>query len=180
MLYFWKNAVNNLTFSELNMIKKFTFVLGLLITLNGCTRDDICAEETATTPLLIITFKDSNNPLLAKTVNNLSVQSTDANSVFVFEQNSIDSIAIPLKVNSDITEYRFIKNDGNSTENTDIVLFNYSRQDIYVNRACAFKTVYNELSGTVEDEGTTNWINSLNVINTTIENETAAHITIFH
>ncbi|QNJ98907.1 DUF6452 family protein [Constantimarinum furrinae] len=162
------------------MIKRILFALALITIFNGCTRDDICAEETATTPLLIITFKDSNNPLLPKSVNNLTIESTDANNVSVFVQNTTDSIAIPLKVNANNTEFLFIKNDGTSSENTDTVNFTYTREDIYVNRACAFKTVYAELSATVENEGTTNWINTLNVINTTIENETAAHITIFH
>lgn len=162
------------------MIKRIFLVLVILIGLNGCTRDDICSEGTATTPLLIITFKDSTNPLIAKEVSNLTVETADLNNTAVITQVSTDSIGIPLNTGADTSMFRFKKDDGGTNPNTDVVTFNYSREDIYINRACGFKTVYDNLSVNLQDEGTANWIYSIEVLNQFIENESQAHITILH
>ncbi len=162
------------------MLKKFILIIILLPVLNGCTRDDICSEGTATTPLLIITFKDSANPLEAKEVPNLTVETADNNSTQVIAQTSTDSIAIPLNPGANLTNYRFKSDDEGTNPNTDILGFTYNHDDIYVNRACAFKTVYSDLLVNLEDEGTANWIVSIEILNQTIENETQAHITILH
>ena len=162
------------------MIKRIFLVLVILIGLNGCTRDDICSEGTATTPLLIITFKDSTNPLMSKQVPNLTIETADVNNTAVITQVSTDSIAIPLNSGADNAMFRFKKDDGGANPNTDVITFNYSRQDIYVNRACGFKTIYDDLSVNLQDEGTANWIYSIEVLNQFIENESQAHITILH
>ena len=162
------------------MLKKIILIITFLSILNGCTRDDICSEGTATTPLLIITFKDSANPLEAKEVPNLTVETADDNSTQVITQTSTDSIAIPLNPSANLTTYRFKSDDEGTNPNTDILGFAYSHEDIYVNRACAFKTVYSDLLVSLEDEGTANWVVSIEILNQTIENETQAHITILH
>lgn len=162
------------------MFKRILFIIIILSTVQGCTRDDICAEGTPTTPLLIITFKDSANPLISKEVPNLTIETADANSTQVITAVSTDSIAIPLNVSTDSTKYRFKQDDGGDNPNTDILTFSYTREDVYVNRACGYKTTYDNLSVAKEDEGSANWIFLIEVINQTIENESQAHITILH
>ena len=161
------------------MIKKTIFFL-VLISLNGCTRDDICPEGTPTTPLLIITFKDNSNPLLAKPVTNLSVVTADIGSAQVIAPTTTDSIAVPLKAGADLTAYRFTKDTGGDFPNTDILTFSYTREDLYVNRACSFKTVYDSLEADLQNEGTANWILDMDPLTTRIENENEAHIVILH
>jgi hypothetical protein len=162
------------------MLRRIFFITTVLLTLNGCTRDDICAEGTPTTPLLIITFKDSTNPLISKEVLNLTIETVDVNPTQVMTMVSTDSIAVPLNVSTDLTKYRFKKDDGGDNPNSDIVTFSYSREDIYVNRACGFKTTYDGLSASKEDEGSANWIFAIEVKNQKIENELQAHLTILH
>ena len=58
--------------------------------------------------------------------------------------------------------------------------FTYERSNIYVNRACGFKTTYAALSAREDDLGVTDWILNLNILKTTVEDETEAHITILH
>ncbi|PKA84321.1 hypothetical protein ATE92_2503 [Ulvibacter sp. MAR_2010_11] len=166
--------------SEKDMLKKIIILITIFTALNGCTRDDICSEGTATTPLLIITFKDSANPLVAKDVPNLTIETADNNSTQVITQTTTDSIAIPLNVSADISKYRFKYDDEGENPNMDILTFTYSREDIYVNRACAFKTVFDNLAAAKEDEGSANWVFSIIVEQQRIENETQAHITILH
>jgi hypothetical protein len=155
------------------------FALGMIL-LQGCTRDDICAEGIPTTPLLIITFKDISNPSAAKVVSNLTVE-TDYEESVVVAAATTDSIAIPLRTGANDTRYRFIQGDGGPTENTDIVTFGYQLEDVYVNRACGFKTTYTSLSMLVEDsQGDNNWIENQEIIINEVIDEQQAHITIFH
>ena len=147
----------------------------------GCTRDDICSEATQTTPLLIITFKDAINPVQYKLVSNLSVTTTDDPAIEFIKSVTTDSIVIPLKNNVDITRLIFTEGDTEESEgNPDTVTFSYIRENIYLNRACAYKTIYKEINMEVDPENNTNWIQNSEILLTNVENENQAHITIFH
>ena len=162
------------------MIKKTILLFWVILSLNGCTKDDLCPEETPTTPLLIFTFKNVLNPLLAKTVTNLTIETDEEPPVIYMTNISTDSIGVPLKTGADSVRYRFIQNKGETNEIIDIYEFNYERADVYVNRACGFKTIFNGLTARKEDDGIVNWILNLNILKTTVEDETEAHITILH
>jgi len=162
------------------MTHKIILLLITIASLNGCTRDDICSGETSTTPLLIIVFKDINNPLVGKEVPNLIIQADYADTVEVFNGSDMDSIAIPLRTTDDSTRFLFnSENDDGTVSNIDTLSFSYQRQDIYVNRACGFKTNYSDLESELSID-TDIWVLNLEIENRTIEDETKAHITIFH
>lgn len=165
--------------SQNRILKNIVYLLGFVLLTQSCTRDDICAEITPTTPLLIITFKDASNPTEAKTVSNLTVE-TDYSVSVTLVGTSTDSIAIPLRTGANDTRFRFIQDDGGTNENTDIVTFSYQLEDVYVNRACGFKTTYTDISLLIEDNGDTNWISSQNINENNVIDELQAHITIFH
>ena len=164
-------------------MQKHSIIL-LLVALSitfGCTRDDICSEATQTTPLLIITFKDAINPVQYKLVSNLSVATTDDPAIEIIKSVTTDSIVIPLKNNVDITRIIFTEGDTEESEgNPDTVTFSYIRENIYLNRACAYKTIYKEINMEVDPENNTNWIQNSEILLTNVENENQAHITIFH
>ncbi|RMA64147.1 DUF6452 family protein [Ulvibacter antarcticus] len=162
------------------MIKKLILLLVVVLSLNGCTRDDLCSGETQTTPLLVITFKDITNPSEAKQVTNLKIETDYLTRTTVLTTTTTDSIGIPLRPAADTVRYRLIKNAGTTNELIDVYSFIYTRENIYINRACSFKTVYNSLSLELENDNPENWIQSIEQINTTVADETQAHITIFH
>ena len=171
-----------MSFGKGTMIRKILLTILTIAIFNACTRDDICAEGTATTPLMIVVFKDVNSPLDNKAVPDLSViTSGDTNTAVVFEATT-DSITIPLRTSMDLTEYLFVRDSSDTINfNIDNVAFNYERQDIYVNRACAFKTIYSNLNADLElEEPLQNWIRIVEVVKTTVEDETEVHITIMH
>ena len=157
------------------------YLISLLLIL-GCTRDDICSETTQTTPLLIITFKDAINPIQSSPVSSLSVTTTDNPSVDIYKIVTTDSISVPLRTDMNTTKLLFVKGDTEDSEgNTDLVTFNYQRENVYVNRACSYKMVYRSINLIVEEESdNTNWIQNTEIVLTNIENENKAHITIFH
>lgn len=155
-------------------------ILGVLLLTTACTRDDICDPAMAVTPLLIITFKDNANPLQAKSVTGLTVRKTDVDSTIVFRTTeATDSIAIPLDTETDSTKLLFILNDDGNEETTngDRLNFTYQREEMYVNRACGFKTTYSELTTQLEED-TNNWITFLQVLQTNITDEIEAHLSI--
>ncbi len=162
------------------MIKRLFIIFLALASVLGCTRDDICEEGIATTPLLIITFNDIVLPNQRKSVPSLTVETIENNSKEVISATTTDSIAIPLRNTGMETRYRFKSGVGTTAPNTDVITFNYSTEDIYINRACAFKTIYHELNAMVQDEGSANWILQLEIETTDIIDETETHITIFH
>jgi hypothetical protein len=164
------------------MIKRIVFSFTLLLVFAGCTRDDICPEETATTPLLQIQFKDITDRTQSKTVTAFRVLINDADTLEIYLGESDTLVGIPLNTLATLSSFQFITNSSDSTAvNTDIMTFQYSTADIYVNRACAFKTIYNDLEVDLEPEsGDNNWIQDYTLLKTTIEDETDAHLTIFH
>ena len=97
------------------------------------------------------------------------------------------TVSIPLKTNADVTSFRFILNFGNSNPalvNEDNLLFNYSRENVFVSRACGFKTEFTldpitpfvHTDAAVADQ---KWIQYLAVKNSTINNENETHLEIY-
>lgn len=161
-------------------------IIALTIT-SSCQKDDLCPPDIAATPRLIIVFKDRANPLLAKTVNNLRVREVGQtafaplNRVGATTLTAVDSIAIPLKFDPAGTVYEFIKTDEDGIENTDTITISYELGEEYVNRACGFKVIYNNVNNTVNAEVPLNrWIQSTLVLQNNVTENNAAHVEIRH
>lgn len=163
-------------------MKNFILLTFLSVVIWGCTRDDICTGEGAATPRLLIEFRDISNRLESKAVTSLRILVNDADTLEVFFGESDTLAIIPLNSIATQSEFQFIRNFATDTinRNTDIVTFSYEPNDVYVNRACAFKTVFSELQVEVSPEGNANWIRDATLLKTNIEDETEAHLTIFH
>lgn len=174
--------------------KLLTSLLLLILALSGCEKDDICAEATPTTPTLILRFYDFANPDETKSVSNLRISGIDDNDeeFVIFESLNTDSIAVPLHTDMNSTRFIFhldYAEDNNGTpddESDDIILGNpdevtmaYEREEVYVSRACGFKTVFNNVTMNAQDDGE-RWIVRTETINELVENELSAHIKVLH
>jgi len=177
-------------------IFSFLFFLTIIVSLS-CQRDDICAESIDTTPLLIIRFYDIENTDELKDPQNLSIRSVDSDSTdFVtntggstpiqYFRYSQDSIAIPLKTTTDLTEYVFTLNteEGDSTATNsgvrDTISFTYGRREEYINRACAYKISYIGLKVDASSETAgSNWIQDIQIEEPNVEDQNQAHVSIF-
>ena len=128
------------------MIRLSIFVFLIVLAFAGCTRDDICPEDTATTPLLVIEFRDNADRENTKAVKDLLIYVNNTDSTQVTATAVNDTIvSIPLNTEADISSFLFEVNSASSTGNNfDTVSFNYSRQEIYINRACGFKMNFND------------------------------------
>ena len=122
---------------------------------SSCEPDDICDPNTPTTPRMLIQFFDISNPSLRKNVTNLKVIGEGKTEGVVFNPSGVDeakyltsadSILLPLNTDADIVKYKFVLNSGNKNPllvNTDNLEFKYTRESIYVSRACGFKSIFN-------------------------------------
>jgi hypothetical protein len=172
-------------------LKNLFFIGGLLMLFNGCQRDDICPAATQTTPLLVVRFYDAEERDNPASPTNLSIRSTVNDSIkTLYQRSNADSIVIPLRTDQNATTYTFTifdrdpdeeeeDEDEEFTPDTDILTFTYGTEEIYLNRACAYKVIYNSLKLTIEGGEDGQWIDSYIIEEPNIEDETQAHINIF-
>lgn len=155
----------------------------------SCEKDDICAEGTPTTPSVVIEFYERDNRTQPKSVFNLRVIAENMETPVLFSGSDVTSantIRIPLRTDADTTTYRLIYNataTGGSA-NEDRITFNYTRNEIYVSRACGYKTLFylgpdpnNDVL--LQDTGDNFWISEVGVERTNIEDQDEAHIYIY-
>ena len=163
-------------------MKKIVLLLLLTITFSSCEKDDICAEET--TPRLVLEFYDISNPSNLKNVLNLKVTGEGQTELGTY--NGVNKVELPIDITNDITKYSLILNSASSTgANEDFLQFNYTRQNVFVSRACGYKTIF-ELNatpnGVIKTDSTTPdgfWIQDSNIVTTNIETENETHIKIY-
>ncbi len=159
------------------------FICLFLVTFSSCEKDDICETTTPTTPKLIIEFYDILNPTVKKNVTNLAVKEINSTNSLAFTGTS--KIQIPLSITQDISKYSFILNSTDVTiDNEDFLQFNYSRQNLFVSRACGFKTNFT-LNSTLPFIKTETlipdgyWIQNIVITTSNITTENETHVKIY-
>ena len=168
-------------------MKKIVILLVIALTFSSCEKDDICDANTPTTPRLIIDFYDASNPTELKNVINLKVIGfgmADDKPLATF--NSVSTIELPLKTTETSTKYRLILNSTSTSGslNEDVLQFDYTHEDVFVSRACGYKTIFklNSPNGVTETDAANPdgfWIQDINIETTNIETENETHIKIY-
>ncbi|MGB5417269.1 DUF6452 family protein [Algibacter sp.] len=176
-------------------MKKISLLVIILIIAGNysCERDDICPDSTSTTPRLIIDFIDATDPDVSKNVFDLVVIGVD-NEAFISDYyfTTSNTVTLPLKTTDNTTEYILIEdaevnNNGTPDDatddyidgNQDRIILNYSREDVYVSRACGYKTIFKNVTLTIVNDGD-NWLLSREPLtdNQSVEDETTTHFNI--
>ncbi|NMH86088.1 DUF6452 family protein [Flavivirga algicola] len=168
------------------------FVVAISI---SCERDDICPDSTPTTPRLIIDLLDNNNTDNKKRVFDLVAIGVDNEFVLPdYNFSNTDNLVLPLKTDENTTQYILVKeatvNDAGTPDDTtddfidgnqDTITINYSRKEVYVSRACGYKTIFENVTLTIEPDAD-NWILTRQPLtdNQSVEDEAAAHFTMSH
>lgn len=157
-------------------MRKYYLLLTLIALLvSSCEKDDFCIEPI--TPNMVIRFYNATNITQTKSVEDLSVNTEGFDELY--SNANLDSILIPLDVTSNQIIYNL-----SSESNIDIITINYDVEEVFVSRSCGFKAIFNNVS--VTSDVSNDWIIGLtetleNTITIpTIDNETAAHVKIFH
>jgi hypothetical protein len=157
-------------------MKQF-LILGavVLLCLCACEPDDICLEGTPGTPQLIVVFYDKDQPDTKKLVSDLQVKGVDIETLLY--DATTDSIALPLRTLTNSTSFS-IKATQNGSAAEDIITFNYTSEDEFISRACGYKTIFDNL--TFSTTNSFNWIDNVEIINTSIPDNNNTHVKILH
>ncbi|MCX7548663.1 DUF6452 family protein [Xanthomarina sp. F1114] len=178
-------------------MKKYNyFIIPILVFFTlffNCEKDDICSETTETTPKMHIAFYDinfANEEDTPKNVSKLRITGVGHPEPDVLPgydgSANIQEVYFPLKTTENSTQYilhKGYKIDDNDTVlgNPDTITINYIRKEIYVSRACGYKTIFENVVITIEDDGD-NWVKLARAENDnqTVEHETDIHYKIYH
>ncbi len=162
-------------------IHPIVWLVVAIVILQSCERDDLCSSTFQVTPNLVIEFYDINDPETPKPVLNFGFVAVGTTDTIVL--SNISEISLPLRTNQNNTTYLFVTNTNNdATLNVDEVRFNYAISDVYVNRACGFRTEFLDFQAlrVSAQAPETNWIRNLSVQRSNIRDENEAHLYIFH
>ncbi len=159
------------------MNKNILYIVLFACIFSACEKDDICLSPT--TPKLILRFYDTSDPLTLKAPTNLSIWAEGKDTLATFKNVSLDSVYLPLNTNTSQTVYNFkTSTTGNIADNLyNKITISYTTEEIFVSRSCGLKSIFNTVTITSD----TGWFQSFtpNSI-TTIDNETSAHVKIYH
>ena len=157
-------------------MKKYYLFLSLIaLLISSCEKDDFCIEPI--TPNMIVRFYNATNISETKAVNDLTINISNLDSIYT--NVSLDSVVIPLDVTNNQIIYNF-----SSGSNLDILTIDYEIEEVFVSRSCCFKAIFNNV--TITSDVSNDWIIGLtetleNTITIpTINDESAAHVQIFH
>lgn len=163
----------------------------LIITsyLMSCEKDDICAEDTPTTPGLVVEFYKEGT----------SVTNTVQNFVYYVpgspKRDTLASgtkITLPLRTDLDeviwALEYNTVSSGGIKYTKTDLFTVKYTRKNSYVSRACGYKTTFTLNADTQQDPNPflsdiespeDLYIEDVVVVTPNIETENEVHVKIY-
>ena len=164
-------------------MKQLIILFLITFSLVSCEKDDICDETTSTTPQVVIEFYNAASPNTLKNVTNLKVVANGFTEVLT-GTTGVSKIKVPLQTNLDATTWQFIENglDTDATnDNEEILNFTYTRETVFVSRACGYKIVYDLTNSNTNLVATDadNWIDHITIIQPNIDTENETHIKIY-
>ncbi|MGV9003719.1 DUF6452 family protein [Flavobacterium sp.] len=164
-------------------MKKIILLVLIAISFSSCEKDDVCSDDT--TPKLVIEFFDITNPSIPKNIFNLKVQEV-GQAIPYFTFPSENTISIPLRITATTTKYSFILNSADTTNaNQDFLELNYTTQNVFVSRACGYKTIFelnNDTTGVIKTDAETAdglWMQNVVKVTNSITSENETHLKIY-
>ncbi len=165
----------------------FFFLMLISSVFFGCEKDDICSGDTPTTPKLVINFYEYLNPSVSKQVLKLEIFKEEApERILVFENT--DHILLPLNTDDSNSKYVFrltYQNINTMLTNQDVFDIRYTKEDIYVSRACGYKSNFVldnseplHPNPTITDLADDFWIKECIIRQAVITNENETHLDI--
>jgi len=163
------------------------FIYLFLIVIFSCEKDDICPETTQTTPRLVIEFYDLTNPDVLLQVPGLYALGLSTDGIEIPINNEIvttrSSIELPLKTDDTETEFILYKSydivDGEVIGNPDRIKVTYESENVYVSRACGYKTTFDIQAFAITADSDP-WMIGSDILINEITNENDIHVKILH
>lgn len=157
----------------------------------SCEKDDICSQDTQTTPSLVLEFYNKDNRTVLRGADDLQVIAVGTDKPLPLNNlgavnATVNKVLLPLRANAETTQYRLIYRSTatDASRNEDILTIDYARTETYVSRACGYKTTFvlmppSPVSGMLSAGTDTQWTADIAVEQTAIENENITHVKIY-
>lgn len=163
----------------MNKLRIVVLLCAGILSFAACEKDDICVD--ADTPNLVIRFYDIIDTTQTKDAQNLIVSGLLPEGVQdTIDNVSLDSIVLPLRVDSNTTSFILSRQTSIDDKNIDTLTFNYETRELYQSRACGYIVNYDNLATNVNEPIDSLWIKEIRLVTTTIENTFSAHVKILH
>lgn len=152
----------------------------LIALLLSCEKDDVCPEGTPGTPSLVIRLYDKDNPETLKApAEDIDVFGLGREELMV--SITSDSTALELDPFQQYTRLAFVLSETASSSFIDTLQINYSREDVYFNRACGYRREFILGASALESLGeNAPFYSSYTVLIDTLSNENQAHLALYH
>ena len=127
----------------------FIFLSFLSVLLTSCGGDDdICVSGEAT-PRMKLKFKSPEGKLKTMEYLAISVVYSDTIKTKVFEGANVDSVFVPLRVDTQPYTQLYVKSEKNGPESQ--LKISYTTKSEYVSPACGIKRLYENCAGVLEN-----------------------------
>ena len=161
-------------------MKRVTVLLMLCIAFfYSCEKDDFCTKNPVT-PMLVLRFYDTDARNTLKNAKYLSVWADGKDTLSGYQSVTKDSIALPLNSLASETIYHFKINtlEGDIANNLiETFTIQYTPEHEFVSRSCGYRIIFNEVTFNTDNT----WVQDFTPFTlTTIDNQTAAHVKIYH
>lgn len=161
-----------------------SLVIGFL-TLLACEKDDICPEDTDTTPLVYVKFYRVEDQNQSNTSGTVYAKALGFNDTIYRTGNELK---LPLQISKEETTWVLMLeslDDQNQRQiQHDTLKFIYTPRTEYLNKACGYRTTFvlNEQTKMpiLNDNKEGNWISIYELQTSFIENEQEEHLKIFY
>ncbi|NIJ45112.1 hypothetical protein FHR24_001551 [Wenyingzhuangia heitensis] len=157
-------------------MKKLLFSLLIITTFigfNSC-QDEFCLDNT--TPSLVIEFYNNTERDSLKEID-LIVWANSKDTIFNGTVSKTGNLSLPLDTQNTFVVYHLSMQDELGNGTVDDLTINYTTEDIFVSQACGFKSIYNNVTTTTTKN---NWILDSETTKQSINDETEAHVKIYH
>lgn len=134
-------------------------------------QDEFCLDST--TPSLIVRFRDINTDTIKPIKLNVGAIDLDT----LINDTTLDSLVIPLNTQTNSITYFLSKVDDSNSQSSELLTIDYDIEDVYVSKACGFKSIFKNISITTTNN---DWLLNFNTITSDITNENQAHVKILH
>lgn len=163
------------------------FIYLFLIVIFSCEKDDICSDTKQTTPRIVLEFYNNEAPEDTLDVPELLAVGLDSGNTEIPITNELvmtrSMIALPLKTDDTQATFILFENygveEGVVSGNRDTITITYQTNNVYVSRACGYKTNFTiETVSITEDSD--QWIRDSDILINEITNENEIHVKILH
>lgn len=153
-------------------MKKYLFIIAAVIGISSCEKDDFCTQNPVT-PNLLIKFMDKDDTSKTKQTDSLYVWVNSKDSIYT--NAKLDSISIPLNSIAKKTIYNFAKGKNAVQQ----ITIEYTPKEEFVSRSCGYRVIFNNLKIS-KNNPSNSWINNISTSTETINNQSNAHVKIYH